>query len=332
MTKQGATPGGGRDGPFDLRDDVAYSVWREAKLSVYPLAADELLVEVADPRHLTAAEFDAITDRCRRTNMAIYAAPVDTHTADKDLPRRLGAQFGLTHLDSNMLADNDGITSLHVVPGKSGRGYIPYSNRRLLWHTDGYYNPPERQIRGMVLHCVRAAREGGENLLLDPEIAYIALRDENPDWIAALMAPDAMTIPANTESGTETRAAQSGPVFSLDPASGNLHMRYTARVRSIEWKDTASTRAAVAALERILEGDSHHVFRHRLQPGQGLICNNVLHNRSAFVDAEEEGQGRLVYRARYYDRVRGTDWNLIWGNTDVEPERSPDPEPAAGEF
>ena len=31
-------------------------------------------------------------------------------------------------------------------------------------------------------------------------------------------------------------AAQGGPVLSVDPASGALHMRYTARTRSIEWR------------------------------------------------------------------------------------------------
>jgi hypothetical protein len=306
-------------GPFELGNDSAYRVWRDAKLATYPQRASELVVEVRDPRSLSRSEHAAILERCRSANMAIYAAAPEGGSG-KDIPRQVGAQFGLARLDPNMLADEDGITSLCVVPGKSGRGYIPYSNRRLLWHTDGYYNPPERKIRAMLLHCVRPAQEGGENMLLDPEIAYIALRDENPGWIAALMAPDAMTIPANTESGDETRAAQSGPVFSLDPESGNLHMRYTARTRSIEWKEDGRTREAVAALERILGEQSPYVFRHRLEAGQGLICNNVLHNRSAFTDAADADAGRLVYRARYYDRINDTDWNLIRRNDDAQSE------------
>ena len=57
-----------------------------------------------------------------------------------------------------------------------------------------------------MLHCVSPAADGGENGLLDPEIAYLRLRDENPEFIRALMAPDAMTIPANTEEGGENRA------------------------------------------------------------------------------------------------------------------------------
>lgn len=291
--------------PFDLRNEDAYQRWRSGKLAAYPTEALSLVVELGDPREPTAPELDAIRARCRAANMAIYASGVGSGT-DKDVPRSLGAALGLTHIDSNLLADEDSITSLRYVEGKSGRGYIPYSNRRLLWHTDGYYNTPERQIRAFVLHCVSPAAEGGENALLDHEIAYLLMRDADPTYIEALMQPDAMTIPANTEEGTETRPAQTGPVFSIDEA-GNLHMRYTARTRSIEWKDDPAVRAAVKFLEDLLASESPYVLRHRLSAGQGLVCNNVLHNRTAFTDAVDKGQSRLIYRARYYDRIAGTD-------------------------
>jgi alpha-ketoglutarate-dependent taurine dioxygenase len=292
--------------PFLLDDDALYRRWREAKLRDYPANAAALRVEVNDPRSLSDLEREQLLRLLRKTNMAIYSSQLGD-VADKEIPRRLGAQFGLVHLDSNLLADEDAITSLEVVPEKSGRGYIPYSNRRLLWHTDGYYNPPERRVRAFVLHCVRPAASGGENGLLDPEIAYLRLRDANPDHVRALMAPDAMTIPANTEEGGDIRGAQSGPVFSIDPASGSLHMRYTARKRSIIWKDDEMTRAAVESLERLLAGELACVFRYRLASGEGLLCNNVLHNRTEFADDVDKGLTRLIYRARYYDRVDNTD-------------------------
>jgi alpha-ketoglutarate-dependent taurine dioxygenase len=164
----------------------------------------------------------------------------------------------------------------------------------------------------VVLHCVSAAAEGGEHVYLDHEIAYLLLRDENPDYLAALMQPDAMTIPANTEAGVEIRPAQTGPVFSVEPRSGSLHMRYTARTRSILWKDDRSTRMAVGFLTELLGGESAFLFHHRLRPGEGIICNNILHKRTAFADDPETGRTRLLYRARYYDRIRGTELNIIW--------------------
>ena len=298
--------------PFMLENAETYAIWRKAKLNGYPANAEALRVEVNDPRALSEIEQHRLLQLCRKTNMAIYASRLGD-PAGKQIPRRLGEQFGLTHLDSNLLADEDAVTSLRVVPEKSGRGYIPYSNRRLLWHTDGYYNPPESCVRAFVLHCVTPAASGGENALLDPEIAYLRLRDENPEFIRALMAPDALTIPANTEEGGENRPEQTGPVFSVDPATGSLHMRYTARTRSIEWKPDVATRNAVKALEQLLAGDSPQVFRYRLAAGEGLLCNNVLHNRTEFADDVDKGIHRLIYRARYYDRIRGTELNETTG-------------------
>ncbi|TNF84892.1 MAG: taurine catabolism dioxygenase TauD [Gammaproteobacteria bacterium] len=296
-------------GPFRLDDGDAYRRWRDRKLRDYPARADELIVEVADPRSLSQAEAAEMLRICRKTNMVVYSSGLG-ELAEKDIPRQLGAQFGLQHLDPNMLADDDGITSLHVVPGKLRRGYIPYSNRRLLWHTDGYYNTAQQQIRAFILHCVSPAAEGGVNSLMDPELVYIELRDRDPELVRALMQPDAMTIPANEEAGAETRPAQTGPVFSLDPDSGCLHMRYTARTRSIEWKQDPAVDAAREQLEALMEEGAPHVFTCRLESGQGVMSNNVLHKRSGFENDEEAGRSRLIYRARYYDRIAGTELEL----------------------
>ncbi|MHB8624464.1 MAG: TauD/TfdA family dioxygenase [Sulfuricaulis sp.] len=297
-----------RENPFMLEHESAYRRWRENKLDGYPVTAKALVVEVKDARALTEAEAAAILRVCRKTNMAIYASQLGK-LEDRAIPRALGKRFGLSQIDNHMLADDDGIASLQMVPGKSQRGYIPYSNKRLLWHTDGYYNSPKSCIRAFVLHCVSPAAEGGVNCLLDHEMLYLLIRDANPRYIQALMDPCAMTIPANTEAGSETRPAASGPVFSIDPRGGNLHMRYTARTRSIEWKQDATTQAAVHYLEQLLAADLPYMFRYRMAAGQGLICNNVLHNRTAFTDNVDKGIARLVYRARYYDRIHNSSLN-----------------------
>lgn len=285
--------------PFSLRDVDSYLHWRDWKLDRAPTAASDLIVEVRDPGRLTAAEHGAIADRCRQANMAIYETTDESD--DSTLARRLAAQFGLRRLDANWLADDDGVSRLEV--GEStGRGeFIPYTDRPIRWHTDGYYNPPSRQIRSMVLHCVRDAAEGGENTLLDPEIAYILLRDENPDFVAALSAPDAMRIPCREDGNGIARAEETGPVFHVDPDDGQLHMRYTARTTSIQWKDDATTQAAVRSLAAILESSIPWILRARLRPGSGLICNNVLHTRSGFRD--DPARPRLLFRARYLDRI-----------------------------
>lgn len=285
---------------FDLDNAPAYAAWRERKLARHPRRLEDLLVDIAVPGRLTSAEREALLARCAVANMALYASPTGTDP-DKDIPRLLGRQLGLVNLDANRLADDDGISPLAVAPAGTRTEFIPYTDRGIKWHTDGYYNTLDRQVRGLLLHCVQRAESGGENRLMDHEIAYILLRDENPDHIRALMAPDAMTIPPRLEEGAIARAAQAGPVFSVYP-DGHLHMRYTARTVSIEWQADDATRAAVAALERILADDAcPYIFRGRLEPGMGLVCNNILHDRSAFADSET--RKRLLYRARYFDRI-----------------------------
>ncbi len=285
--------------PFALDDKAAYERWRERKLAEAPASAGDLIVEVGDPRALSTAEHAALMARVRRCNMAIYAGAMLDE--DTDIPRRLGEQFGLSRLDANWLAGEDGISEIRVFDDGTQKHYIPYTDRPIKWHTDGYYNSPEWQIRGMVLHCVRRAASGGENRLMDHEMAYLLLREESPEHIHALMQPDAMIIPERVDEKDGVRPAQGGPVFSLDDG-GNLHMRYTARTRSIAWKQDAATLAAVAALERLLNQENMpHVFHAQLEPGMGLLCNNVLHDRAAFSD--DPARPRLLYRARYLDRI-----------------------------
>ena len=297
--------------PFLLENESAYQAWRSRKLENYPTRASQLIVEVGDPRQPTQAEYAAILQACRKTNMAIYVGRTGADP-DKEIPRRLGQRLGLERLDCNILADEDGVTSLKVVESAPRQGYIPYTNRPIKWHTDGYYNSPERQIRGMLLHCVQSAAQGGENALMDHEIAYLLMRDENPDYVRALMQPDAMTIPARVEEDGVARPDAVGPVFSVNPESGDLHMRYTARTRSIAWKQDATTLAAVAFLEKLLDSDLPFIYRARLEAGMGLICNNVLHDRAGFND--DETHRRLLYRARYYDRIAGTGVGEVFGS------------------
>jgi hypothetical protein len=289
-------------GPFDLDADDAYRAWRDAKLADYPASLEELTVAIRDPRDLRSGERDELLDRVRRTSMVVYASPIVA--ADKDIPRLLGRQVGLERLDRNWLADDDGISQVKVAAVGTRGEFIPYTNHPIRWHTDGYYNPPERRIRAMVLHCVSNAASGGETTLLDHELAYLMLRDANPEFVRALMQPDAMTIPARTDDEGVARTAQSGPVFHVDPEDGGLHMRYTARTKSIEWKQEPMVLAAAAYLTQLLAGSSPYIHRLTLQPGMGLLCNNVLHARSGFTD--DPDRPRLLYRGRYYDRIAAT--------------------------
>ena len=301
--------------PFDLSDDAAYGRWRAWKLAHRCESSDDLAVPIADPRALTSVERDTLLQRIARCNIALYRSPITDE--DPELPRALGAQLGLHQLDANWLAGEDGISRVEVAAGAASSpgdraGFIPYTDRAIRWHTDGYYHPEQRRIQAMILHCVRPAQSGGVNGVLDHELAYIALRDASIDHVRALMREDALTIPARLgDDGEDARPAQSGPVFSVNANDGSLHMRYTARTRSIAWRADAATSAAVLALESLLASPTPGLIHLRLDAGCGLVGHNLLHERSAFED--DATQPRLLYRARFLDRVRSNQ-ESAWRN------------------
>jgi len=285
------------DSPFYLCADAAYLRWRENKLKYRKPVLDDLLVTINDPYRLSDHEKAAIVERCTHYNMAVYQLS-DAASQEKTLVHALGQQLGMHSLDANLRSDEDSVSSLQVRE-QAGNQYIPYTNKALSWHTDGYYNHLDKQIFGIIMHCVQPAVEGGMNALFDSDDMYIRLRDDNHAYIEALMHPEAMTIPDNTEDGKVIRKAQTGPVFMLRP-DGRLHMRFSARKRNIIWRDTRDTLAAVEKINQLL-ADEAIVFNVALRAGQGIICNNVLHNRTGFTDGET--QKRLVYRARYFESV-----------------------------
>lgn len=280
-------------------DNASYRQWRQRKFDHYPRDVEELVVDIKGLTCLSASEITLITEKCQRFNMAIYRC--DDKFVNRSAIRTFAASFGLNRPDYHLCANDDGVSELSVASDGPRSGYVPYSNKSLSWHTDGYYNHAANQVRAVVLHCEANAASGGENALLDTDIMYIRLRDENPEFITAFEHPECMTIPANRDSNGEIRPEVTGPVFTYaDDMS--VHMRYSARKRNISWREDDITSAAREYLSSVLNDEHGPVFHYRLKPGEGLISNNILHNRTAFENGE--ASHRKLYRARFFDRIK----------------------------
>lgn len=309
-----------------VADPVRYRRWRAGKLARARRCLAQPPVDIADPARLSGAELAALRARVEAVNFAFYriAGGALDHAALKLLCR----QAGLARLAVNPFAAASGISEICVTDGDSAaaesnaaaktnarRAYIPYTDRALAWHTDGYYNPPARRIHAFALHTLRAAPSGGENQLLDHEILYLLLRDRDPALAACLFAADALSIPPGIEAGkigdktgdktgdksVAARPAAAGPVFYF--AGDRLQMRLTLRPRHARWQ-SPQARTAAAEIKAILAGpETPLVATRRLRAGEGILCNNVPHNRAAFAGPRAGRPGRLVLRARFYERI-----------------------------
>lgn len=278
-----------------IANPARYKTWRAQKLADARRFASSAPVQITDPQRLTPRELEALRARITASNFAVYQTASDIpHAALLDLCR----QLGLRRLVRNPFVNAAGISELQIAADAESRAYPPYDNRALNWHTDGYYNPPELCIGAFVLHCARAAADGGAIRLLDHEMLYLQLRDANPAFAECLFAPDVFTIPPGRGANGK-RAATAGAVFGF--ADDRLRMAYTMRRRNIVWNSSPQIRSALTAL-RDLFADNPHTFARRLSAGEGVICNNAPHARAAFADPAG-GAGRLVLRARFRDAV-----------------------------
>ncbi len=282
--------------------DDFYREWRAARLMSAEVARSAGFVEIADLAHPSEAEKSELIRRCSAANLALYA--IGESSDQRAALPHFAKAFALRIAEKHRSAGGDGIVALRESDAPGQKGYIPYSKRKMNWHTDGYYNAPDDRISAMVLHTERPADDGGSNQFLDHTIAFIRLMDENPDYVTALMHPQAMTIPANEEEGS-IRPASVGPVFFPDADTGEMQMRYTARTRSIEWRDDSLTREAVAFLQHVLETPDPMTISLRFGAGQGVLCNNVLHDRTGFDAKAAAHSPRTVYRIRFHNRVKG---------------------------
>ena len=294
-----AEPEGMDTSPFLLQNEGEYQAWRNRKLELRARLDPGRIFRLDSECRLREEDRERVRRQVDAFNFVLVEADADMGKTEF---LALNRQFGLIRLDSNPGADADSVTSLHVVASNDERAaYIPYTNRALNWHTDGYYNPQPRCISAFALYCVNQAGRGGGNFLFDHEMMYLLVRDRAPDLLAALMAPDMMRVPPNIQGNRILRGEESGPVFSVHPQNRRLHMRYTSRPRNILWKsDKRSERALNLVREILVDGDT--MVEVRLANRQGLICNNILHGREAFHDAAQH-PSRLIYRARYHDSI-----------------------------
>ena len=284
--------------PFILENQTEYISWRDKKLSLYPKDIESLSISF-DFENIDINKIAQLKKIVENYNFAIY--DFSAQISDKKL-QEFCVQLNLMSSVSNLLADKNGISSItdnsSLVQKKLNIEYIPYTNKPLNWHTDGYYHPLDSTVKSFLLHCNEPAQKGGENLLLDHEILYIFLRDHNPDFIDVLMQENIMEIPKNKNSGSSSSSI--GPVFYID-TENFLNMRFTSRQQNIIWKKDDMIKKIKDYISSFILDDDKYIFKLLLKKNQGYIANNILHKREGYLDGENK---RLLKRLRFSERIR----------------------------
>ena len=284
--------------PFILENQTEYISWRDKKLSLYPKDIESLSISF-DFEDIDINKITQLKKIVKDYNFAIYN--FSAQVSDEKL-QEFCVQLNLMSSVSNLLADQNGISSItdnsSLVQKKSNIEYIPYTNKPLNWHTDGYYHPLDSTVKSFLLHCNEPAQKGGENLLLDHEILYIFLRDHNPDFIDVLMQENIMEIPKNKNSGSSSSSI--GPVFYID-TENFLNMRFTSRQQNIIWKKDDMIKKIKDYISSFILDDDKYIFKLLLKKNQGYLANNILHKREGYLDGENK---RLLKRLRFSERIR----------------------------
>ena len=263
--------------------------WAEEKEKNIPQNTDGISVNIHDINNVKISEIDKIKETINKYNSCIYSSKVALKTNTNLL--KFVELVGMRTYDCNNIESNEISTITPIQNNKIN--YIPYTDKSLNWHTDGYYD--KKSIFSWLLHCVNPATQGGENYLLDHELALREYVLKNDD-INNLMAEDALTIP---ESKDTSRSEISTYIFSFKNQYKKLHMRFSMRKDNIGTSPKASS--AITKLRKIIENDcAKYSLTYKLQKNEGIITNNILHGREAFKDDKVK---RKLLRIRSYERL-----------------------------
>lgn len=283
-----------------LKKQDDYQFWRDKKLANTSSNINDYIVEIQRPSNLTNSEKRKILTLCENNNIALFHIPTSKNYEADVI--RINQQFGLEQFDTHFFVKDKGLAHITQSEKKDQGEFIPYTDKKIGWHTDGYYNEINSRIRAFSLFCVQPAESGGINKWIDPHMVYILLREDNPEIAHALTNPSAMTIPEHCVNGKVRRATSVGPIFFIDQPTNELYMRYTQRKKNIIFADSKEIQEAISRLDALLNQQTDYHFQHLLKSGQGLLCNNVLHKRDSFIDNIKKP--RLLLRGRYFNRIK----------------------------
>jgi gamma-butyrobetaine dioxygenase len=253
---------GDGDGDGDGRTEDDKELWLPADLD-----PETRLPAVSWPRYLAGGKARALEAVLRLGFALLRDVPAEPGTV-----LDVAASFGyVRHTNYGRLFD------VRVEPAP---GNLAYTSRAIRPHTDNPYRDPAPTVQ--LLHCLRAAGEGGDTGLVDGFAAAAELRATDAESFGAL----AKTPVSFGYVDKETELRASLPLIQLSPRGRVRGVRFNNRSMRPLRRPYAEVTAFYSAYRRWAEllARPERQLNLRLAPGDCLVFDNtrVLHARTAF--------------------------------------------------
>jgi gamma-butyrobetaine dioxygenase len=248
---------GERDGDGRTEDDK--ELWLPADLDGLPA--------MSWPSYLAGGKAEALEAMLRLGFVLLSGVP-----AEPGRVLEVAASFGyVRETNYGRLFD----VRVEPIPGN-----LAFTSRAIRPHTDNPYRDPVPTVQ--LLHCLRAAGEGGDTGLVDGFAAAAELRATDPGSFGTL----AKTPVSFGYVDKETELRASLPLIQLSPSGRVRGVRFNNRSMRPLRRPYAEVTAFYTAYRRWAEllAQPGRQLNLRLAPGDCLVFDNtrVLHARTAF--------------------------------------------------
>jgi len=249
----------GGDGDGDDRTEDGKELWLPADLAGVPA--------MSWPGYLAGGKAEALEAVLRLGFVLLSGVP-----AEPGRVLEVAASFGyVRETNYGRLFD------VWVEPAPAN---LAYTSQAIRPHTDNPYRDPAPTVQ--LLHCLRAAGEGGDTVLVDGFAAAAAFRAADAESFATLTRTPVSFGYVDKE--TELRASL--PLIQLSPRGRVRGLRFNNRSMRPLRRPYAEVTAFYAAYRRWAEllARPERQLSLRLAPGDCLIFDNtrILHARTAF--------------------------------------------------
>jgi len=249
----------GGDGDGDDRTEDGKELWLPADLAGVPA--------MSWPGYLAGGKAEALEAVLRLGFVLLSGVP-----AEPGRVLEVAASFGyVRETNYGRLFD------VRVEPAPAN---LAYTSQAIRPHTDNPYRDPAPTVQ--LLHCLRAAGEGGDTVLVDGFAAAAAFRAADAESFGTLTRTPVSFGYVDKE--TELRASL--PLIQLSPRGRVRGLRFNNRSMRPLRRPYAEVTAFYAAYRRWAEllARPERQLGLRLAPGDCLIFDNtrVLHARTAF--------------------------------------------------